>query len=180
MVSSTSELLQLLIISQFESHIYIFRCLFSTPFLVPQTEWLNPTKIYSVTAWSLKPKIKGVSKGHDPLKALGKDWFHPSLLTSGGCWHSLAMPCNIRDFSPLTRNGSHALCSGSAKSTSRWPGKSQSWCSLPIEIVGRNMDVKSDSGKGSEGNEKLRSGILCHLREYIYCHEQNFARNNEH
>ena len=80
LVSSISEL-QLLVISQFESHIYIFRCLFSTPFLVPQTEWLNPIKIYSVTVWSLKPQIKGVSKGHDPLKALGKDWFHPSLLT---------------------------------------------------------------------------------------------------
>ena len=40
------------------------------------------------------------------------------------------------------------------------------WRSLPIEIVGRNMDVKSDSGKGSEGNEKLRSEILCHLREW--------------
>ena len=80
LVSSISEL-QLLVISQFESHNYIFRCLFSTPFLVPQTEWLNPIKIYSVTVWSLKPQIKGVSKGHDPLKALGKDWFHPSLLT---------------------------------------------------------------------------------------------------
>lgn len=110
LVSSISGL-QLLVISQFESHIYIFRCLFSTPFLVPQTEWLNPTKIYSVTVWSLKLKIKGVSKGHDPLKALGKDWFHPRLLTSGGCWHSLAVPCTIQDFSPLIRNGSHAPCS---------------------------------------------------------------------
>ena len=48
------------------------------------------------------------------------------------------------------------------------------------EIVGRNMDIKGDFGRVSEGSEKDSRGILCHLREYIYCHEQNFARNNEH
>lgn len=48
------------------------------------------------------------------------------------------------------------------------------------EIVGLNMGVKGDSGKGLEGREKDSRAVLCHLREYIYCHEQNFARNIEH
>lgn len=40
--------------------------------------------------------------------------------------------------------------------------------------------IKGDSGKGSEGSEKNRRGILCHLKEYTYCHEKNFAVNNKH
>ena len=48
------------------------------------------------------------------------------------------------------------------------------------EIVGRNMDVKGDSGKDLEGREKDSRAVFFRLREYIYCHEENFARNIEY
>ena len=44
------------------------------------------------------------------------------------------------------------------------------------ETVGRNVDVKGDSGENSERKEESYKEIFCNLREYIYCHEQNVER----
>lgn len=41
------------------------------------------------------------------------------------------------------------------------------WRSLPIEIVGRNMDINSDSGKRSE-EMKSSEAESCHLRGNTY------------
>lgn len=43
------------------------------------------------------------------------------------------------------------------------------------ETVGRNMDVKGDSGEIQE-EKGYRERFYC-LREYVYCHEQNVSKN---
>ena len=45
------------------------------------------------------------------------------------------------------------------------------------EIVGRNKDIKGDSGESSERKEKSCRESFCCLRKYIRYHEQNIARN---
>lgn len=45
------------------------------------------------------------------------------------------------------------------------------------EIAGRNMNVKSSSGAGSEGSEEHGGESVCHCREHIHHHEQNVVRN---
>lgn len=43
-------------------------------------------------------------------------------------------------------------------------------------IVGRNMDIKEDSGKSLERSKNYR-GIVYHLREGMYYHKQNAGGN---
>lgn len=45
------------------------------------------------------------------------------------------------------------------------------------ETTSRNMDIKGDSGESSGRKEgSCRESFYC-LREYVYCHDQNVARN---
>ena len=56
-----------------------------------------------------------------------------------------------------------------------WPKKEKSLDCLE-EIVGRNMEIKGDSGQGLERSKENYREIY-HLREYMYYHEQNVGRN---
>ena len=45
------------------------------------------------------------------------------------------------------------------------------------EIVGRKTDIKSNSSEGSERRQENCRKNSYHLREYVYLHERNVARN---
>lgn len=44
-------------------------------------------------------------------------------------------------------------------------------------MVGRNTNVESNSGEGSEGSGKHGRESFHHLKEHMHHHEQNIGRN---